>query len=489
MASLSQSAQFSIILRLELLRRPGSLGRLTSAIGEAGGQIGAIDILVQGEDKTLREITVDCSDREHWDQVVRVVESLDDVTLIEVTDRTFELHRGGKIYTGLKVPLKTRDDLSMAYTPGVARVCNEIAADRDKAFEFTIKRNTVAVVSDGSAVLGLGDIGPEAAMPVMEGKAMLFKEFADVDAFPICLDSRDPEDIVRSVNLMAPTFGGVNLEDISAPRCFYIEDRLKEQLDIPVFHDDQHGTAVVTMAALFNALKIVGKRIEDLRVLVLGLGAAGVAVTRMMLASGATQVIGCDRKGAVSTEREDYRSGEMNDVKRWYAENSNPDRIEGPPAEVLEGADLFIGVSGPGLIPAESLAKMADDAIVFAMANPIPEVMPEEAEPHVRIMATGRSDYPNQINNVLCFPGIFRGALDAGAPRITEPMKLAAAKGIAEVVADEDLSEDYIIPSVFDRDVAPAVAEAVVQEARREGIARISEDTGTFTADNGDGPA
>jgi malate dehydrogenase (oxaloacetate-decarboxylating) len=318
-------------------------------------------------------------------------------------------------------------------------------------------------------------------MPVMEGKAMLFKEFADVDAFPICLDTRDPERIVEAVRLMAPTFGGVNLEDISAPRCFWIEEQLKDELDIPVFHDDQHGTAVVTMAALFNALKIVGKPIAELRVLMLGLGAAGVAVTKMMVASGVSNIIGCDRRGALSTDRDDYASGEMTEIKRWYAENSNPENRQGSPAEVIEGCDLFVGVSGPGLIEAEALARMADDAIVFAMANPTPEVMPEEAEPYVRIMATGRSDYPNQINNVLCFPGIFRGALDAGAPRITEEMKLAAAKGIAGVVSDEDLSEDYIIPSVFDRDVAPAVAAAVIEEARREGIARVSEETGTFS--------
>jgi malate dehydrogenase (oxaloacetate-decarboxylating) len=397
-------------------------------------------------------------------------------------DRTLQMHRGGKIGQQNKYPLKTRDDLSMAYTPGVARVCQEIASDRSKAFEFTIKRNTVAVVSDGSAVLGLGDIGPEAAMPVMEGKAMLFKEFADVDAFPICLDTHDPDHIVDTVRLLAPTFGGINLEDISAPRCFEIEQRLKDEIDIPVFHDDQHGTAVVTMAALFNALKIVGKQLEDLRVLVVGLGAAGVAVTKMMLESGVTHVIGCDRQGAVSTERDDYVNGEMTDIKRWYAENSNPDELHGGPADVIEGCDLFVGVSGPGIIDAEDLAKMADDAIVFAMANPNPEVMPEEAGQHVRIMATGRSDYPNQINNVLCFPGIFRGALDAGAPRITEEMKLAAAHGIAGVVAEEDLSEDYIIPSVFDRDVAPAVAEAVIKEARESGIARFSEETGTFRA-------
>jgi malate dehydrogenase (oxaloacetate-decarboxylating) len=308
---------------------------------------------------------------------------------------------------------------------------------------------------------------------------MLFKEFAGIDAFPICLDTNDPDRIVDAVTLLAPTFGGINLEDISAPRCFEIEDRLKEEIDIPVFHDDQHGTAIVTMAALFNALKIVGKPINELRVLMLGLGAAGVAVTKMMLASGVTDIIGCDRKGALSTTRDDYE--EMTEIKRWYSENSNPEHRLGLPAEVIDGVDLFVGLSGPGLIGPEDLERMADDAIVFAMANPTPEVMPEQAEPYVRIMATGRSDYPNQINNVLAFPGVFRGALDAGAPRITEEMKLAAAKGIAEVVADADLSEDYIIPSVFDRDVAPAVAKAVVEEARRGGIARVSEETGTFS--------
>jgi malate dehydrogenase (oxaloacetate-decarboxylating) len=400
--------------------------------------------------------------------------------VLDYVDRTMQMHRGGKIEQHNKYPLKTRDDLSMAYTPGVARVCMDIHADRAKAFEYTIKKNTVAVVSDGSAVLGLGNIGPEAAMPVMEGKCMLFKEFADVDAFPICLDTQDADEIVRAVELIAPTFGGINLEDISAPRCFEIEERLKESLDIPVFHDDQHGTAVVTMAALFNALKIVEKPIEDLRVLVVGLGAAGVAVTKMMLASGVTHVIGCDRQGALSTEREDYEAGEMNETKRWYAEVSNPEKRSGQPGDVIDGMDLFVGLSGPGIIEAEALGRMNDDAIVFAMANPTPEVMPEDAAPYVRIMATGRSDYPNQINNVLCFPGIFRGALDAGASTISEEMKLAAAKGIAEVVTEDDLAEDYIIPSVFNREVAPKVAAAVVEEAKREGVARLNEETGTF---------
>jgi malate dehydrogenase (oxaloacetate-decarboxylating) len=475
-------AQYSVTIRVALDARQEPLGKLTAAIAECGGQLQGVDLVpgAGGEGKRVREFTIDARDQEHWEQILRSIGSTRGAKVLDYTDRTMQMHRGGKIEQRNKYPLKTRDDLSMAYTPGVARVCQEIHADRAKAFEYTIKKNTVAVVSDGSAVLGLGNIGPEAAMPVMEGKAMLFKEFAQVDAFPICLSTQDADQIVQAVELMAPTFGGINLEDISAPRCFEIEERLKQSVDIPVFHDDQHGTAVVTMAALFNSLKIVGKPIEDLRVLMVGLGAAGVAVTKMMIASGVTEIIGCDRRGALSTSREDYASGEMSGIKRWYAENSNPDRLEGQPDDVIEGADLFIGLSGPGIIAPESLAKMNDDAIVFAMANPNPEVMPEDAEPYVRIMATGRSDYPNQINNVLCFPGIFRGALDAGAPAITEEMKLAAAHGIAKVVTDDDLSEDYVIPSVFNRDVAPAVAEAVVEEARRAGIARFSEETGTF---------
>ena len=479
----SVSAQFSVTVRVELDARQEPLGKLTAAIAESGGALQGVDLVpgAGSEGKRVREFTIDARDQRHWEEILRAIGSTRGARVIDYVDRTLAMHRGGKIEQHNKYPLKTRDDLSMAYTPGVARVCMEIASDRSKAFDYTIKRNTVAVVSDGSAVLGLGDIGPEAAMPVMEGKAMLFKEFAGIDAFPICLDTNDPDRIIEAVKLLAPTFGGINLEDISAPRCFVIEDALKEEVDIPVFHDDQHGTAVVTMAALFNALKIVGKPISDIRVVMLGLGAAGVAVTKMMLASGVTKIIGCDRRGALSTQREDYVDGRMTEIKRWYSENSNPEGRLGPPAEVIEDADLFVGLSGPGLIEASALDRMADDAIVFAMANPTPEVMPEEAEPYVRIMATGRSDFPNQINNVLCFPGIFRGALDAGAPRITEEMKLAAAQGIAEVVSEDDLSEDYIIPSVFDRDVAPAVAKAVVEEARREGIARVSEETGTFS--------
>jgi len=477
------SAQYSVTVRVELDARQEPLGKLTAAIAEAGGQLVGVDLIpgAGSEGKRVREFTVDAVDQEHWERILRGIGSVRGSRVLEYTDRTMQMHRGGKVTVENKYPLKTRDDLSMAYTPGVARVCSAIHENTELAFEYTVKKNTVAVVSDGTAVLGLGDIGPEAAMPVMEGKAMLFKEFAGVDAFPICLDTKDPDEIVRAVEMIAPTFGGINLEDISAPRCFEIEDRLKESLNIPVFHDDQHGTAVVTMAALFNALKIIDKPIEELRVLMVGLGAAGIAVTKMMLAAGLTHVIGCDRNGALSTTREDYQAGELTGIKKWFAENSNPDHLLGTPDEVIEGMDVFVGLSGPGVIQAESLAKMNRDAIVFAMSNPDPEVSPEEAAKYVRIMATGRSDYPNQINNVLCFPGIFRGALDAGAPQITEEMKMAAARGIAEVVGD-DLSEDYIIPSVFDRDVAPRVAEAVVQEAKRAGEARFSVDTGTFNS-------
>ena len=476
------SAQYSVIVTIELDARQEPLGKLTAAIAGAGGQIVAVDLIpgAGAEGKRVREFTIDATDPEHWERILRGMGSVRGARVVEYQDRTMQMHRGGKISVENKYPVKTRDDLSMAYTPGVARVCMSIHEERSRAFEYTIKKNTVAVVSDGTAVLGLGDIGPEAAMPVMEGKCMLFKEFAGVDAFPICLDTKDPDEIVRAVQLMAPTFGGINLEDISAPRCFEIEDRLKDLINIPVFHDDQHGTAVVTMAALFNALKIIDKPIEELRVLMVGIGAAGVAVTKMMLAAGLTHVVGCDRKGALSTTREDYQAGEMSGTKKWFAENSNPEHLLGTPDDVIEGMDVFVGLSGPGIIQPESLGKMNRDPIVFAMSNPDPEVSPEEAAKYVRIMATGRSDYPNQINNVLAFPGIFRGALDAGAPQITEEMKMAAARGIASVVSDDDLSEDYIIPSVFDRDVAPMVAEAVVREAKRAGDARFSVDTGAF---------
>jgi malate dehydrogenase (oxaloacetate-decarboxylating) len=478
----SPSAQYSLTIRVEIGNKPGMLGRVAGAIGAAGGVIGAVDIVDLKDDKLVRDITVDAAGPEQWGAITAALDELEDVSVVDTTDRTFLMHLGGKIEQRNKHALKTRDDLSMAYTPGVARVCTAIAEDPEKAFQYTIKRNTVAVVSDGTAVLGLGDIGPRAAMPVMEGKAMLFKEFAGVDAFPICLDTKDPDEIVETVKRIAPGFGGINLEDISGPRCFEIENRLKAELDIPVFHDDQHGTAVVVLAALLNACKLTGRDLMDLNVLMVGLGAAGIAVTQILMNAGVRNIIGCDSRGAIHTERADYLDGAMPAMKRWYAESTNPHRRDGEPNELLEGMDLFIGLSGPGVVAPKSLEAMNKDALVFAMANPTPEVTPEDVPERVRVMATGRSDYPNQINNVLCFPGIFRGALDAGAPRITEEMKLAAAQGIADVVAPDDLSEDYIIPSVFDRDVAPAVARAVIEEARRDGIARFSEETGTFTA-------
>jgi malate dehydrogenase (oxaloacetate-decarboxylating) len=466
------SPQYSLTLRLQLERRPGMLGRVAAVIGDAGGSIGEVATVEQGDIHAVRDVTVDCAGAEHVEQIIRAVEEVPGVHLLATTDRTFELHRGGKLFTGLKTGIKTRDDLSMAYTPGVARVCLEIETDREKAFEYTIKKNTVAVVSDGTAVLGLGDIGPEAAMPVMEGKAVLFKEFGDVDAFPICLDTKDPDEIVQTVKLLAPSFGGINLEDISSPRCFEIESRLIEELDIPVFHDDQHGTAIVVLAALLNACRLTGRRLEDLRAVLSGAGAAGVAVTKILLESGVGEVVACDRYGAIHTDRDDYQDGSMNTAKTWLAEHTNGDRMTGTPSEVLVGADLFIGLSGPRIITARDLEKMNPDPFVFAMANPNPEVPPEEAAPRVRVMATGRSDYPNQINNVLAFPGIFRGALDVRATKITEEMKIAAAQGIASVVEDDELSETYIVPSVFNRAVSHAVASAVATEAQRSGIAR-----------------
>jgi malate dehydrogenase (oxaloacetate-decarboxylating) len=479
------SAQYSLTLRVEIDHVPGMLGKVASAIGLAGGTIGAVDLVGVDETHTVRDITVETSDAGDWPRLTDAVNAVPGARVLDATDRTFMLHIGGKIEQHNKSPLKTRDDLSMAYTPGVARVCTAILQHPDKAFQYTIKRNTVAVVSDGTAVLGLGNIGPRAAMPVMEGKAMLFKEFAGVDAFPICLDTTDVDEIVSVVRAIAPGFGGINLEDISAPRCFEIESRLQAELDIPVFHDDQHGTAVVTLAALYNALRLTGQRIDSIRVVIVGLGAAGIAVSNILTEAGVRHLIGCDSRGAVHMERPDYLDGTMSATKRRLAERSNPDHRAGAPADVIEGADLFIGLSGARVMPAEALAKMNPDPIVFAMANPNPEVSPEDAARYARIVATGRSDYPNQINNVLCFPGVFRGALDVRARMITETMKTAAARAIADIVADDELREDYIIPSVFNREVAPAVAAAVADEARDSGTASIEGSEMGFAAPEG----
>jgi malate dehydrogenase (oxaloacetate-decarboxylating) len=461
------SASYSMTLRVEFPHRPGALARVLTAVGDAGGLVGAVDIVRMGRERSVRDITVNARDSEHGSQIVDAVEAMPETRVINVSDRTFLMHQGGKIEVHPRTQIRSREDLSMAYTPGVARVCLAIAEDSERAFNLTIKRNTVAVVSDGTAVLGLGDIGPEAAMPVMEGKAMLFKSFANVDAFPVCLDLKDPDEIVAAVKAIAPSFGGINLEDISAPRCFEIEDRLKAELDIPVFHDDQHGTAVVTLAALINSLRIVDKRMEDLRVVVNGIGAAGVACAKILMNAGVENIIGCDSRGIVHRGRED-----LNPSKEWFAEHTNPENRTGRLDDAIRGADLFLGLSVPGVLTVDHLKAMAEDPIVFAMANPEPEIRPEVAMGHVRIMATGRSDYPNQINNVLCFPGIFRGALDIRAREITEEMKLAAAEAMAAVISEEELSEDYIIPSVFDERVAPAVARTVAEAGRTSGVAR-----------------
>jgi len=462
------SASYSLTLRVRLSSRAGTLGELTMAIGRAGGDIGAIDIVTVGNDYIIRDISVSSISSTHGEQIVELVKDIDGVELIQVSDPTFLMHLGGKIEVVSKVPLKTRADLSMAYTPGVARICEAIYKDPEKVFNLTIKKNTVAIVTDGTAVLGLGDIGPAAALPVMEGKAMLFKEFAGVDAFPICLNTKDPDEIVRTVKAISTVFGGINLEDISAPRCFQIEERLREELDIPVFHDDQHGTAVVVLAALINALKLVGKKMEEVKVVVNGVGAAGVACTKIIMAAGVRNIVGCDQTGALYRGRREH----MNWMKDWYAQNTNPNDEKGTVHDVIKGADVFLGLSVPGVIDAGDVQRMADKPIVFAMANPVPEIMPEDAAPYVAVMATGRSDYPNQINNVLSFPGIFRGALTCRAARINEEMKLAASNAIASIITDAELQPEYIVPSVFDKRVAEAVAREVEAAAQKTGVAR-----------------
>jgi malate dehydrogenase (oxaloacetate-decarboxylating) len=468
-AGLQPSASYSFTMRIELRQLPGAFAQVAAAIGTEGAILGAIDLVRVDQRGVTRDVTVACVDAAHGERVVNAVRALEGVKVSNVSDRTFLMHKGGKIEIVGKVPIKTRDDLSMAYTPGVARVSSAIADDPESAWALTIKGNVVAVVSDGTAVLGLGHIGPEAAMPVMEGKAMLFKELAGVDAFPLCLSTTDVDEIVRIVEGVAPTFGGINLEDIAAPRCFEIERRLKESLDIPVFHDDQHGTAVVVLAALLNALKVVGKAAEDVRIVVVGAGAAGLACAKIILEHGVRDLVVCDIGGILHPGRTEL-TGELASM----AARTNPRGLTGSANDALAGADVVVGVSAPGAFTPEAVRTMAPRAIVFAMANPTPEVQPEAVWEDVAIMATGRSDYPNQINNVLAFPGIFRGAFDVRASKITEEMKLAAARGIASVVTDDELSEDYIVPSVFNREVSQAVAEAVASEAERTGATRAS---------------
>lgn len=461
MVELTPNSSFSLTLRLQIPNRVGMLASVTQAIATNGGNLGQIDLIEQTRQISTRDITVDAASTEHAEKIVQAVKALPDIKLVDVYDRTFNLHRGGKISIASRIPLKSVADLAMAYTPGVGRICTAIAQEPEQVYNLTIKQNTVAIVTDGSAVLGLGNLGPAAALPVMEGKAMLFKEFAGIDAFPICLATQDTAAIVETVKQIAPVFGGVNLEDIAAPRCFEIELQL-QQLDIPVFHDDQHGTAIVTLAALINALKLVNKSMQQIRIVINGAGAAGVAIARLLRKAGAETIYMCDSKGILSTQRSD-----LNEQKREFAVTQM-----GSLAGALVGADVFIGVSAPGVLTLDMVRTMAKDPIIFAMANPVPEIQPELVTEEVAVIATGRSDYPNQINNVLAFPGVFRGALDCRAKTITTTMYLEAASAIASLVKPSDLNREYIIPSVFDERVATAVATAVQRAAREAGVAR-----------------
>ena len=464
------SIAYSITIRAQYPNRAGMLGVITSAIGEAQGDIGAIDTVSSSRNSMTRDLTVNARDVGHGELITSAVRAVPGVRVLSVSDPVFLRHLGGKIEVNSRAPVTTRNDMSIVYTPGVGRVSMAIYHDPAALWTLTGKGNTVAVVTDGTAVLGLGDIGPGGAMPVMEGKAVLFKELAGVDAYPICLDTKDPDEIVNIVKAISPGFGGINLEDISAPRCFYVEERLKDELDIPIFHDDQHGTAVVVLAGLINALKISGKQMQDLKVAVNGVGAGGIACAKMLMTAGCFNIIGCDTQGIVYRGR-DNRG---NKAKDEFAEISNPDNIEGDLTKALQGADVFLGLSGPNTVTPAMVKDMNDEPIVFAMANPDPEIWPEEAQGIARVMATGRSDYPNQINNALCFPGIFRGALDVRAREINEEMKLAAAHAIAAGVPNSDLNEDFIIPSIFDKNVVRRVAREVAAAAQRTGVARRS---------------
>ncbi|MER6942700.1 NAD-dependent malic enzyme [Nonomuraea sp. NPDC000554] len=454
------SVSYSITVRLEVPAGGKAVSQLTHAVESAGGVVTALDVTNAGHEKLRIDVTCAARDTDHAQAIVDQLEAVDGVVIHKVSDRTFLMHLGGKIEMKSKVPLRNRDELSMAYTPGVARVSMAIARNKEDARRLTIKRNTVAVVTDGSAVLGLGNIGPEAALPVMEGKAALFKRFAGIDAWPICLDTQDVDEIVRAVQLIAPGFGGINLEDISAPRCFDVERRLRELLDIPVFHDDQHGTAICVLAALTNALRVVNKSIEDVKITMAGAGAAGNAVLRLLLAAGARNIVVCDYLGAVHKGRDD-----LDESLRWIAEHTNDGGYSGDLRGAVKDADVFVGVSAPGILSGDDIAGMARDAVVFALANPEPEVSPDDAREHAAVVATGRSDYPNQINNVLAFPGVFRGLLDAQATEVSQEMLLAAAHALAAVVTPEELGPNYIIPSVFHPDVATAVAAAVRESA------------------------
>jgi malate dehydrogenase (oxaloacetate-decarboxylating) len=462
MVNLNPTSSFSISMHLEVPNRSGMLASIAQGIASVGGNISSLDITEQTRSTSRIDITVDAASTEHGDQIIQVVKTIPEVRLTGTYDRTMQLHRGGKIRMESKISLDRQSDLAMAYTPGVGRVCLEIANNPDRVYDLTIKGNTVAIVTDGSAVLGLGNLGAAGAMPVMEGKAMLFKEFAGIDAFPICLDTQDTEEIIKTVKYLAPVFGGVNLEDIAAPRCFEIEARLRQELDIPVFHDDQHGTAIVTLAALINSLKLVKKSLDSVKIVINGAGAAGIAMAKLFQTAGVKHIKICDSKGILSKSRTD-----LNPEKQEFAVEQT-----GTLADAMVGADVFLGVSAPGVVTPEMVKSMATDPIVFAMANPIPEIQPELVANDVAVMATGRSDYPNQINNVLAFPGVFRGAMDCRASSITTNMYLEAAKAIASLINPTELHREYIIPSVFDKRVSTAVASAVQKAAREEGIAK-----------------
>ena len=452
----STSPGYGITIRVEGSPSLQPVALITAAITDAGATITALDVVESLLEKVVIDVTCDTIDADHADQITTAIRAHKGLIVRKVSDRTFLLHLGGKLEVQSKVPLKTRDDLSRAYTPGVARICQAIADDPADARRLTIKRNTVAVVTDGSAVLGLGNIGPAAALPVMEGKAALFKRFADVDAWPVCLDTQDVDEIVRTVQLIAPVYGGINLEDISAPRCFEIEARLRELLDIPVFHDDQHGTAIVVLAALRNSLKLVKKNLSDVKIVLSGVGAAGNAVARLLVLDGAKNIIGFDSNGVINK-----KSAAQNDMRKWFVDNCNPQQFDGTLSEALKGADVFIGVSAPNVVSESDVESMAKDSIVFALANPDPEIDPVLARKHAAVVATGRSDQPNQINNVLAFPGIFRGLLDAGASKITDELLVACADAIASCVSEQQLNASFIVPSVFDPNVVKAVADAV----------------------------
>jgi malate dehydrogenase (oxaloacetate-decarboxylating) len=462
------SPSYSITLRLEIDNRIGMFAKIATVVSQTGGDLGSIDIVRVGKGNIVRDVTVNARDDQHEKEIVHAIRSIEGLKVLKVMDRTFSAHEGGKIEIHNKVPVRDRNDLSKIYTPGVARICMDIHAHKEHAYRYTIKGNSVAIITDGTAVLGLGDIGPEAAMPVMEGKSMLFKEFAGIDAFPIALSTKDPEEIISTIKNIATAFGGINLEDISAPRCFEIESRLRQMLDIPVFHDDQHGTAVVVLAAIINVSRLLKKDLAKFRVVIAGAGAAGMANALMLSAYGIKDIIVCDRKGAIYAGRRH----DMNPYKKMISRKTNPRKIRGSISEAITGANVFIGLSGPNVINIADIRNMSKDPVVFALANPEPEISPEDALPLVRVIATGRSDYPNQINNVLGFPGIFRGLLDVRAHGMNEEVKFAAARAIAHTIKDDELHEDYIIPSIFDRQVASSVAHAVADIARKTGLAR-----------------